>query len=60
MDKTLVRLSEKIEVLREKLHRRAETMSLSHPDIMRLSRRLDKLIYKYQYYARNLKNTLKY
>lgn len=55
MDKTLSRLSVEIEILREHMHKRAEKVGLSHPDIMRLSRKLDKLIYQYLLYTRSLK-----
>ncbi|WP_414714922.1 Spo0E family sporulation regulatory protein-aspartic acid phosphatase [Sporomusa sp.] len=54
MDNTeLCRLSEKIEVLREQLHKQAEKVGIAHPAIMKLSRRLDKLIYRYILYTHN-------
>ncbi|SMC71358.1 aspartyl-phosphate phosphatase Spo0E family protein [Sporomusa malonica] len=55
MDKTLSRISVEIEILREHMHKRSEKVGLSHPDIMRLSRKLDKLIYQYLLYTRSLK-----
>ncbi|HWR44664.1 aspartyl-phosphate phosphatase Spo0E family protein [Sporomusa sp.] len=55
MDKTMIRLSEEIERLREQMHKRSEKVGISHPDIMRLSRKLDKLINQYLYYTRCLK-----
>ncbi|MDF2570850.1 MAG: Spo0E like sporulation regulatory protein [Sporomusa sp.] len=57
MDKTLNQLYEEIEILREHMHKQAEKVGISHPDILRLSRKLDKLIYQYLSYTSSLKYT---
>ncbi len=55
MDKTITRMNERIELLRDQLHRRAEQVGIAHPEILRLSRKLDKLINKHLHYTRSLK-----
>lgn len=52
MDDTLIRLSGKIETLRDQMHKRADKVGLKHPDILHLSRKLDVLIYQYLHYKR--------
>lgn len=60
MDKTLSRLSNDIEILRGKMHKRAEKLGLAHPDILHLSCKLDKLIYEYQRYTHHAKPVSKH
>lgn len=56
MDKTLARLAEKIEKLRNQMHKHAGILGIAHPDIMRLSCELDKLIVRYQHHTRHIKS----
>lgn len=55
MDKTITQMTEKIELLRDQLHRRADQVGIAHPEILRLSRKLDKLINKYLHHTHSLK-----
>lgn len=55
MNKLISELAEKIEVLRDQMHRQAKKTGIAHPDVFRLSCELDKLIVRYQAYTRRTK-----